>query len=56
MKLSKKVEGKTTVRLSWCKRKWVMAPTGAGREDETGKEKQAARRREYRKGFLIYRI
>jgi hypothetical protein len=40
---SKKVGGKTTVRLSWRKGKWVTAPTGAGRGDEMGKEKQAGR-------------
>jgi hypothetical protein len=42
-KLSKKVGGKATVRLSWRKGKWVVTPADAGREDETGKEKQAAR-------------
>jgi hypothetical protein len=42
-KLSKKVGGKATVRLSWRKGKWVVMPADAGREDETGKEKEAAR-------------
>jgi hypothetical protein len=40
-KLSKKVGGKAAVWLSWRNGKWVVAPTGAGRGDETGKEKQA---------------
>jgi hypothetical protein len=31
------------VRLIWRKGKWVMAPAGAGKEDESGKEKQAGR-------------
>jgi hypothetical protein len=42
-KSSKKVGGKAAVWLSWHKGKWVVAPTGAGKEDETGKEKQAGR-------------
>jgi hypothetical protein len=29
------------VRLSWRKGKWVATLAGAGRKDETGKEKQA---------------
>jgi hypothetical protein len=33
------------VRLSWCKGKWVAMPAGVGREDETGKEKQATHRK-----------
>jgi hypothetical protein len=40
-KLSKKVGGKSTVRLSWRKGKWIATLAGAGREDEIGKEKQA---------------
>jgi hypothetical protein len=40
-KLSKKVGGKATVRLSWRKGKWVATLAGAGRKDETGKEKQS---------------